>query len=150
MFSGLIWYTLLQFLVANVVPDRYLHNPSGLSLFCHHIYVCNMCFFNTVTYKWIAQSKLSGMLTADIWVEAVSSKVIVVMWQADCSTKLKHVVISDYGNSNHQRKKLLIWNYCRYEWQEAKDGQFGAINESGQWVGMVGEVLRGVSSAFSS
>ena len=39
---------------------------------------------------------------------------------------------------------------CRIEWQEVKDRAYGAKNESGQWTGMLGEVVRGVSCSFAN
>ena len=37
---------------------------------------------------------------------------------------------------------------CRIEWQEVKDGAWGAKNESGHWIGMLGEIVRKVSSGI--
>ena len=59
-------------------------------------------------------------------------------------------------HSVHVQFHLLCFSLCaaglvsfamcfRYELYESPDQQFGGINETGHWTGMVGEVYRGVS-----
>ena len=47
---------------------------------------------------------------------------------------------------------MVVITYFSIAWQEPADRLYGAINETGHWVGMVGDVARGVSefSDFSS